>query len=104
MLSIKTSISREQSKTVATGIDVTPYKYIDINGHGKLIVDFINLDGSIGITYMSSYWESGLSYAHSYQFSISVDKEGKVNLYMTCPNSTNEGPLKNFRITIYGYK
>ena len=53
---------------------------------------------------MSSYWESGLSYAHSYQFSISVDKEGNVNLYMTCPNSTNEGSLKNFGITIYGYK
>ena len=32
------------------------------------------------------------------------DKEGNVNLYMTCPNSTNEKSLKNFGITIYGYK
>lgn len=53
---------------------------------------------------MASYWESGLSYAHSYQFSISVNKSGNVNLYMTCPVSTNEQSLKNFGITIYGYK
>lgn len=53
---------------------------------------------------MVSYWESGLSYSHSYQISISVNKEGKVNLYMTSPASTNENSLKNFGITIYGYK
>lgn len=103
LLSIRTSISREQSKTVAIGIDVTPYKYISINGR-IIMVDFINLDNNISVTYMSSYWESGLSYAHSYQFSISVNKEGKVNLYMTSPTSTNENSLKNFGITIYGYK
>lgn len=89
---------------VATGIDITPYKYIDINGRGKLIVDLLNVDDFLGITYMASYWESGLSYMHSYQFSISVNKSGNVNLYMTCPVSTNEQSLKNFTITIHGYK
>ena len=94
------SISRETTKTIANNIDISSYKYVEINGY-IIPTEIMYLKGSAGIAYTKIHWESGMSSAGLFMFSVNVYKDGHVTLYMT---SINIPSINNFNVTIYGYK
>ena len=100
LLSITASISREKTKTIANNIDISSYKYVEINGY-IIPTEIMDVRGNIGFTYTKIYWESGMSSAAPCLFSINIFKDGHVTLYMT---SINVSTVNNFSVTIYGYK